>query len=189
MEGDLSSEYGTHKTVKARFRPWLSGESPQHLFRCSRFTRNLTIKFDRTWTSAHRAIRTARPSTDPCRLILSLPLSGIKFRVSGSGFRVSGLEFGVCESQLPHADPPSTNPCRLILSLPPIDLIRTSIYDKSSGSIKITTHLDRISHCKTSSGTNWSNSWTCRVFIYHKYSPRLDPRLVRKEHRLGVSLI
>ena len=28
---------------------------------------------ERTWTSAQRAIRTARPSTDPCRLILSLP--------------------------------------------------------------------------------------------------------------------
>ena len=25
----LSSESGTYKTVKARFRPWLSGESPE----------------------------------------------------------------------------------------------------------------------------------------------------------------
>ena len=45
-----------------------------------------------------------------------------------------------------------------------VRLIRTSIYDKYSGSMKITTHLDRISHCKTASGTNWSNGWTYRVF-------------------------
>ena len=31
----LSSEYGTHKTVTVRFWPWLSGESPQNLARCS----------------------------------------------------------------------------------------------------------------------------------------------------------
>ena len=30
--------------------------------------------------------------------------------------------------------------------------------------MKITTHLDYISHCKTASGTNWSCRWTYRVF-------------------------
>ena len=29
--GPLSSEHGTHKTVKARFWSWLSGKSPQLL--------------------------------------------------------------------------------------------------------------------------------------------------------------
>ena len=38
------------------------------------------------------------------------------------------------------------------------DLIRTSVYDKCSGSMKITTHLYHISHF-----TNWSNRWTYRV--------------------------
>ena len=33
------------------------------------------------------------------------------------------------------------------------NLIRTSIYDKYSGSMKITTHLYHVSHCKTASGT------------------------------------
>jgi len=45
------------------------------------------------------------------------------------------------------------------------DFIRTSIYDKYSGSTKITTHLDHVSYCKTASDTNWSNRWTYRVFI------------------------
>ena len=45
------------------------------------------------------------------------------------------------------------------------DLIRTSIHHKYSGSSKMTTHLDHISHCNTSSGANWSNRWTNRVFI------------------------
>ena len=44
------------------------------------------------------------------------------------------------------------------------NLIRTSIEDKYSGSMKLTAHLD-ISPCKTASGTNWSNGWTYRVFI------------------------
>ena len=45
------------------------------------------------------------------------------------------------------------------------DLTRTGVDDKYWGSTKITTHLDHISHCKTASGTNWSNRWTHRVFI------------------------
>jgi len=49
------------------------------------------------------------------------------------------------------------------------DLIRTSIYDKYSGSMKITTRLDQISHRKISSGTNWSNSWTYRVFLINTH--------------------
>ena len=33
------AEHGTYTTVKARFRPWLSGESPQNLMSCSLFAR------------------------------------------------------------------------------------------------------------------------------------------------------
>ena len=35
----LSSEGGTHTTVKARFRPWLSDTCPENLARCSLFAR------------------------------------------------------------------------------------------------------------------------------------------------------
>ena len=38
-------------------------------------------------------------------------------------------------------------------------------YDTYSGSMRITTHLDPISHFKTASGINWSNRWTYRAFI------------------------
>jgi hypothetical protein len=50
--------------------------------------------------------------------------------------------------------------------LPPrFDLTRTSIRDEHSGSMKITTHLNRISHCKATPGTNWSDRWTNLVFL------------------------
>ena len=42
---------------------------------------------------------------------------------------------------------------------------QTPFMIKNSGSVKYTTHLDHISHCKTASGTNWSNRLTYRVFI------------------------
>ena len=45
------------------------------------------------------------------------------------------------------------------------DCIRTSIYDKYSGSLKLTSHLYHVSHCTTASGTHWSNRWTYRVFV------------------------
>jgi len=48
------------------------------------------------------------------------------------------------------------------------NLIRTSICDKYSGMMKITTSLDHIGHCKTTSGTNWSNRWT-----YPEYSTQI----------------
>ena len=43
------------------------------------------------------------------------------------------------------------------------DFSRTSIYDKFSGPVKITAHLDDISHSKAKSGTHWLNGWTYRV--------------------------
>ena len=52
-----------------------------------------------------------------------------------------------------------------VQGLPMPNLIRTSIYDKYSGSMKIPAHLDHTSNCRTSSRTTWSNRWTCRVFI------------------------
>ena len=45
------------------------------------------------------------------------------------------------------------------------DLSQTSFHDRNSGSMKITTSLDHFSHCKTSSGTDWSNRLTHRAFI------------------------
>ena len=48
------------------------------------------------------------------------------------------------------------------------NLIRASICDTYSGSMKTATHLDRISHRKITSGTNWSNRWT-----YPEYSTQI----------------
>ena len=52
----------------------------------------------------------------------------------------------------------------------PRDLIRTSIDDKYSGSMKITTRLDHVCHCKVASGIDWSNRRTYRVFIMNTRS-------------------
>ena len=45
------------------------------------------------------------------------------------------------------------------------DLVRTSIYEKYSGSMKIATRLDHIRNRKTASGANWSKRRTYRLFI------------------------
>ena len=42
---------------------------------------------------------------------------------------------------------------------------RISVYDKYSGATKFTTHLDHISHCKTTSGATRSKRWTHRAFL------------------------
>ena len=49
------------------------------------------------------------------------------------------------------------------------EIIRKSMYDKNSGSVKITTHLEHISGCKTASGTNCSKIWNYRVFIINTH--------------------
>ena len=45
------------------------------------------------------------------------------------------------------------------------NLIRASISDKYSGLMRISAHLDHMSHCKITSGTHRSNRWTYPVFI------------------------
>ena len=40
----LPSEHGTCKTATARFWPWLSGKSPEHLLRCCLFARQRQYK-------------------------------------------------------------------------------------------------------------------------------------------------
>ena len=54
---------------------------------------------------------------------------------------------------------PSVSTYRIVVNF----IIRMIVYDEYSGSMKITSHLDHVSHCKTASGTNWSNRWTSRV--------------------------
>ena len=41
--GPLASEYDMSKTVKARFRPWLEGKSPQGVLSCSFFARQRCV--------------------------------------------------------------------------------------------------------------------------------------------------
>ena len=76
-----------------------------------------------------------------------------------------------------------THLCRVLYqvtmwNLSEANLTPTSIAQKYSGSMKITTYLDHASHCKTTSSTNWSNRWTCRVLIrrrqrFEARAPRL----------------
>ena len=48
---------------------------------------------------------------------------------------------------------------------PIADFIQKTIFDKYSGSMKITAQLYHISRCEAVCGTNWSNRWTYRVFV------------------------
>ena len=44
-------------------------------------------------------------------------------------------------------------------------IVEEPVYDRYSGSIKITSHLDFISQCRATPGTHWSRRWTIRVFV------------------------
>ena len=69
--------------------------------------------------------------------------------------------------------------------------IRTSVYDKYSGSMKMATHLDHVGRCKTASGMNLSNRWTYQVFIINTrrdYIPFSFARTKRCKH-LSSNLI
>ena len=78
-------------------------------------------------------------------------------RVSGFGFRVSsfGIRFKCAICRLVGWYTPV-----MLAASAPFDFIRTSMHDQCSGLTKITTQLDHISHCKTTSGTNQSSRWT-----------------------------
>jgi len=66
----LSSEYRTYKTVKARFWPWLSGESPHNLVSCSLFAGFLRCG----WGShSHMVCARGHASTRLLWHILALP--------------------------------------------------------------------------------------------------------------------
>ena len=69
-----------------------------------------------------------------------------------------------------------------------VDFIRTSVYDENSGSMKITTHLDHITHCRAAYGADWSNRWTYQVSIIntrHDQIPVLAPGGFRNRYPLG----
>ena len=51
-----------------------------------------------------------------------------------------------------------------------------TICHKWSGSTKITTRLHHIGHCKTTSGTNWSNRWTYWVIIINTRRDQIASR-------------
>ena len=59
----------------------------------------------------------------------------------------------------------SLNPSRLFPAHTAATLIRASVYDKYSGSMKVTTRLTHTHHYQPAYDTTWSNRWTYRVFI------------------------
>ena len=58
------------------------------------------------------------------------------------------------------------------------------MYDKFSGSRKVATHLDHISHCEVKSGENWWNDWAYRMSIINT---RLD-QIQTQTAQLGTRL-
>ena len=58
------------------------------------------------------------------------------------------------------------------------NLIQPSMFDAYAGSMKITTHLDHISRCRTASGTKCSSRWTIRVFIMNTLNREPETRNV-----------
>jgi len=76
----LSSEYGTYKTVKARFWPWFSGKDPLNLVSCSLFAPT-----PHSLCTPHRTPYAARRRAAAARGVVPYLLD------SGSGYAVLGL--------------------------------------------------------------------------------------------------
>ena len=136
--GPLSSESGTHKTVKARFWPWHSGQSPERPFDVFPLRSAAVYRQRRV----NRGIRPEAGLSVRPQAGLSVPRRACLSR---------GRPMCSLFARQRHQHRQATQ-----------DFIRTSICDKYSGSTKITTHLNFIRHCRTASGTNWSNRRTYR---------------------------
>ena len=50
-----------------------------------------------------------------------------------------------------------------------------------------TTHLDHVSHCKTASGTHWSNRWTCGVFLTNTHRDSI--RCTKSARRFATKVL
>jgi len=81
----LSSEYGTDRTVKARFWPWLLDQSPQNLSSCLPFARK---RIASGWPRG-RVVKAAAP-------IATIGRSGVRFRVEGVSKLASGWRTAPC---------------------------------------------------------------------------------------------
>ena len=82
------------------------------------------------------------------------------FKISRRSWYTSGGR--TQRSQRPSSTNSASNSARRLISQ--VYFIRTSIYDKYSGSMEITTYLDHLRYCQASSGTNWWTRWTYREF-------------------------
>ena len=108
----LPSEYGTDKTVKATFRPWLSGHASDPLGAVQSSRHQWPSVAGDHWTTLRTRGRGAQPvwctRSAPCcsdgpappapsssSLEPSLRVSGFGFQISGFGFRVSVFGFRV----------------------------------------------------------------------------------------------
>ena len=80
---------------------------------------------ERTWIDSRSPVKAGVHLLTGLRDPLRVKVQGSGVGAQGPGFRVQGA-----------------------------DCIRTSIYDKYSGSTKLTSHLYQSRHCKTASGTN-----------------------------------
>ena len=89
-------------------------------------------------------------------------IQGFGLKMCGLWFPDSdvGFEIPIAAKRLPSTHMPS--------------VLRTSIHDKYSGSMKSTARLDHIGLCKAASSTFISNRWTYRTFLKNTHRDQIS---------------
>ena len=157
----MSSEYGTCKTATPRLWPWLSGDIPY--LKLLKLSQAVPSSLGSEDGNRDRKVSGSGAIAYTFGTQVRICGWGLWFGVWGRGFSGGGLGFTLPSGWARFCARTVLGPGRICKDA--WNFTRMSFSDHHSGSMRVTTHLDHKSHCKTASGTDWSNRRTYQISI------------------------